>query len=564
MKKRFYLVGLLSVVLSVSCSDEITDDRTDPNGGKGEIGYVKVSINLPSVSGNTVKANENGNDNFDDGLAEEYKVNDIILAIFQGTSEGDATCIEAHKLSSLSGTNVGGNVTVKYPSGIIEITKPETGKKLYALAIVNNAGYFSVNTDKKLQFNGSDFAGNLAGLNSLAQTVDLEKIAKISGDANFLMTNAPVSNEPGQLKTADKSNHAVTTLVPLKVYATRTAAEADEANADQIYVERAVAKVTASVSGTDNKLIINSPTSLYHNATVEFKGWKLNLTNKKYYPVRNVSDWSTWDNYYVNNEVNRFFGYEVNPYRVYWAIDPNYTTTSDADLNKLTVVDNWNTMGSNEYCAENTTTANDMKQSNLTGVLLETTFTLNGGTSGDNLFLMGDASTIYVESLFITRATNALTGDNALASGLTLKVKSGAVAATVSDKEGLKAVIGISDDSDLSDGQANAILNDAGGKIKFYKGGVMYYYTSVIKHFGNNPTEYTGDVNNPSYDEDKHLGRYGVVRNNWYELSIKSVSGPGEPSIPTVPDEPVDKEHSYINAQINILSWAKRTQDVDL
>lgn len=45
---------------------------------------------------------------------------------------------------------------------------------------------------------------------------------------------------------------------------------------------------------------------------------------------------------------------------------------------------------------------------------------------------------------------------------------------------------------------------------------------------------------------------------------INSVSGPGEPEIPGIPDEPVNKEHSFINAEINILSWAKRTQDVDL
>ena len=56
-----------------------------------------------------------------------------------------------------------------------------------------------------------------------------------------------------------------------------------------------------------------------------------------------------------------------------------------------------------------------------------------------------------------------------------------------------------------------------------------------------------------------------MLRNNWYELNITSVSGPGEPEIPEPedPDRP-DGTHSFINAQINILSWAKRTQDVEL
>ena len=47
-------------------------------------------------------------------------------------------------------------------------------------------------------------------------------------------------------------------------------------------------------------------------------------------------------------------------------------------------------------------------------------------------------------------------------------------------------------------------------------------------------------------------------------MTIPKVSGPGEPEIPVIPDEPVDKKHSFINAEINILSWAKRTQDVEL
>ena len=66
------------------------------------------------------------------------------------------------------------------------------------------------------------------------------------------------------------------------------------------------------------------------------------------------------------------------------------------------------------------------------------------------------------------------------------------------------------------------------------------------------------------YDEYKHLGRYGVVRNNWYQLTVKSVSGPGEPDIPVIPDEPADARESYINCEINILSWAVREQDVVL
>lgn len=140
---------------------------------------------------------------------------------------------------------------------------------------------------------------------------------------------------------------------------------------------------------------------------------------------------------------------------------------------------------------------------------------------------------------------------------------------TITKASGVKDLFTVSGgtDSNLSDDQANELLNDAGKNIKYYKGGVTYYYATVIKHFGDTetPLASTDVINDASnYDEGKHLGRYGVLRNNWYELTIKSVKGPGEPEIPEIPVTPPDKKESYINCEINILSWAKRSQGVDL
>lgn len=560
MKKKLFLAGLLvAALMTASCSDDISDDKGGLNDSKNEVGYVKVSINLPSASGNMTKANENGNDNFDDGVEAEYNVNDAILAIFEGTSESDATCINTKNLTDLIPAKVGGNITVKYSTGTIEIQKPSDNKKLYALVIANGKSTYE-----------NRLAGKkLSDLNTVAESVDLSKIADTSGEGNFLMTNSPISNGAGATKPMPEG-HQVTTLVPLTVYDTKAQAEVD--SPDQIYLERAVAKVTTSVNGDNNKLTINSGNqdATYNGATVTFEGWRLQLTNKNFYPVRNVADWKTWNTYYVGGELNRFYGYVANPFRVYWAIDPNYGTTNDNDLNKyqnVSDVTEWNGMGNNEYCAENTTTAGQMSQSNLTTVLLKAKFRLKDATEDDNLFMGANTSAIYKESDFIVWIKSKLTGENALSSSENIKVKDDATEATITTAEGVQAVLCKNDgsaDSELSDAQAAAILTATDGTIKFYKGGVMYYYSTVIKHFGNNPTEFNGDTANPSYEEDKHLGRYGVVRNNWYELRINSVSGPGEPEIPTIPDEPVDKKHSYINAEINVLSWAKRTDDIDL
>ena len=145
MKKKLFLAGLLvAALMTASCSDDISDDKGGSNDSKNEVGYVKVSINLPSASGNKTKANENGNDNFDDGLEAEYNVNDVILAIFEGTSESDASCINTKSLTELIPAKVGGNITIKYSTIPIEIQKPADNKKLYALVIANSKSTYGI------------------------------------------------------------------------------------------------------------------------------------------------------------------------------------------------------------------------------------------------------------------------------------------------------------------------------------------------------------------------------------------------------------------------------------
>lgn len=558
MKKNLFLTGILTTAFLCGCSDDVPD-KGGVNGVTGDVGYVKVAINLPTVSGNSVKANRN--DNFDDGIEAEYNVKNVILAIFEGENEANATFKEAHNLTTLHGEKVSGNVTVKYQPNVVEINKPE--KDVFALAIVNGGDYFTVSgSDKSLKFNNENFSGDLSKLNAVAQNVDLSKIANLEGK-NFLMTNAPITNKPAGNSVTD--GREVTTLVKLKVYDTKAKAEADWENADKIYVERAVAKVTTSVKSTGgNTLTISAPGMAYDGATVTFEGWKLNLTNKTYFPVRNVSEWNTWEGYNTATDVNRFFGETVNPYRVYWAIDPNYANTvvqGTTDLNVITELPEgqWNMMDKDEYSAENTTTAGQMNRARLTAVLLKAKFTLKGGTENDNLFMLGTSSAIHSEEQFLKIATAALKEGNALTAGQTLKINNTPAGAVVNDKEGVKGLLKVSDGTDLTDAQAEAILTDCSNMIRFYKGGVMFYYTTVIKHFNS-----ISEAGVTGYDENKHLGLYGVVRNNWYDIRINSVSGPGEPEIPVIPDEPVNKEHSFINAEINILSWAKRTQDVDL
>lgn len=107
------------------------------------------------------------------------------------------------------------------------------------------------------------------------------------------------------------------------------------------------------------------------------------------------------------------------------------------------------------------------------------------------------------------------------------------------------------------------------GSMVYYKNGVSYY-TVRIKHFGDDLTPWKkGELNvaagsvypdGTKTAEANWLGRYGVLRNNWYDITVDGVKGLGSATVPELTGTTDDELESYIAVRINVLSWAKRTQ----
>ena len=594
---------LAATLMMAACSDTLDEGSGNGNSNEftGDKGYVNIGINLPTTPSTRAES-------FNDGKAEEYKVDKVIIALFYGGTEKEAECKCAFQLTDkdfLPSDDATNNTTSYYATGVRMIPAPE--ENVYALAIVNPIDKFGVGTTTSTNA-GSENAGDAAlttyltvdegsGANKFNGTLsDLNKviaptaITDVTGNSYnyFLMTNAPIStkasftgSKPGDLE--------IQTLAPIKVYNDKALAEGASKD-NPIYVERAVAKTQVAVNGSSTTLTVTTDVTSYKNATVKFEGWKLQNTNKKYYPVRRVNALTTetgladideWLDYFNGAMSNRFIGTTADPYRTYWGIDPNYDKNeNDEDLSKdyniLSTVNDWNQIGYSgqdseiEYCLENTTTAKTMAENRLTSVLLKATFTPAGATAGTSFFMINNTSAIYTEAEFLKVATAALKDGNALTGSEALAVKTGLTTGlNITDANGVKNLLQIEGgtSSVLDDDQADAILTAAGNNIKYYLQGVTYYYATAIKHFGEaeTPLAPTDAINAASdYDEGRHLGRYGVLRNNWYELTIKSVKGPGEPEIPEIPVTPPDKQENYINCEINVLSWAKRSQGVEL
>lgn len=585
MKRVKYLAMMLAAGMFAACSDTLEDTGGGNAGGIiSDKGYIRIALNLPTTSGGNSRA---ANDDFHDGIENEYAVNNAILVLFTGTNEASATYSQAFNLTPTLESKPSANITTRYTTQAIEINKPASDQiHVYGLVILNNNGLFQVTTGTsgiydKLQWKATanadftDFSGKMEQLSSgTGYTIsNVETIANAtSKTGGFFMTNAPKAEIKG---TAASGTQNVTTLVQLSVQDSED--DANAAEPDEIYVERAVAKTTVKVGNTTgSSLTINEEGSDFYGATVTFEGWLLNTTNTVTYLVRNVSAWSTWNGYTMPTGAtagsgNRFFGNDGEFYRVYWAVDPNYSSAGGNELvtykagdyetledNEWNTIDNTSTAAGSEhpqYCLENTTDVTQMKETELTGVLFKTTFTPSGFADNSNFFMLGNTSEIYTEENFLNLVNTVLnlSGDDALTTeDIT---GNGGTYDTASE---VVAWLGITEEN------ATKLLADSrfNGDIKFYKDGVAYYYSAFIKHFGDDLTPYTSGS---KYSEADHLGRYGVVRNNWYELTVTKVTGPGSPEIPEPdPGDTPDDEESWIRCAINVLSWAKRTQDVEL
>lgn len=645
MKKIFFPVALMALAIGFNAcsSDDVT---VNANGGGFspalEGGYAKVSINLPSRS-NSSRAN----DIFDDGLASEYHVNNAKLVLFQGSNEGDATFHSAYELKvGMDGYKDDPNqitTTTRIISKLDDKT-PGTGYKgnnLYALVVLNDNGLLEISGNgQKLTFKGKtaaedkDFSG--------MKLSDLQKLAVSSERSDFksnglLMTNAPLAKQPGGTNTPAGE---VVTLVDFTNSVYHTEAEAQKNPATDVYVERAVAKVTMN-EGSGENLEFNiktaGGTSSTSNSDVHFigkedkkihwkiVGWDLDVTNKSSYLVRNTTNThaatgdAPWNGLKSEKVANyRFVGSNAvktnsNLYRTYWAEDSNYNSFDPDQFTYLPSdkTDFTGTFGlaNPKYCFENTFDVDHQVKQGTTRVMVKVQLTDENNTAETFYTFNGDNSRLYKQADFEKRIKEAIlrepnveawvksketTTTKASVTSLTFDMNSATAydyardaadgqihltdfTVTVGTEEFKKA--DLPSGSSMSDEDLANALNL--GKLVSYKDGCAYYPIR-IKHFGKDDTPWNEETNAPTTKPSKgattaliypgtdpersnnYLGRYGVLRNNWYDISVSKISAIGSPVVPGVDETPDDDFYNYIAVRINVLSWAKRTQVEEL
>lgn len=572
MKKSLLFSTVLAGLMLGSCSssDDLAGGNTPANQDGN--GYVAFTINLPSQSGSSSRAN----DVFNDGMAKEYSVHDATLILFNGgATEGKSSFVEAHTLSTAPWQNVGtsdDNITTQSKKIVQKVTKSITNAK--ALVILNNNGTLSVGEDGSLKVNNTNFTGNYAEFLAKTEATQNKTLTK----DGFYMANAPLAN--GQGGSVDPTGTTVTTLTDLtgKIYDTE--AEAKLGTPAEVYVERGVVKVTLNkgeVAKADN--------GTTDKVDFAISGWAIDNTNPTTYLVRSTkgfTDWMGYANANCTTNPYRFVGHTQiasGLYRTYFAQDMNYDTDATG-LQRVEEADFKDAYGdaNPQYCFENTFNVEHQNEDQTTLVAIKAK--LNSGK--DFYIVGGDQTTLFdktqLEKLIKNKFLSVEEGwVNANAKDETTSIGEDDLTLTFDkDAAGEITLTGVTVKPEkLKDSPADLPANylddvkAAVGSVVCYKGGVSYY-TVRIKHFGDDLTPWKngelgvkpGSVypDGTKTAENNWLGRYGVLRNNWYDITVEDVKGLGSATIPELTGTTDDELESYIAVRINVLSWAKRTQ----
>lgn len=320
MKKIYLPLALAATLALGACSS----DNVVDNGGSNPIdlskgGFVKMSLNLPTDNNRGSRAELN------DGLASEYGIKNAYLVLFEGAEndEDAATFKGAYELSNSDFEMVGNNhVTLTKRIAFANDTKPAEGNKLYALVVLNNNGLFTVDATHTLTFattnvNATDYASRANFINfskAIASTNTDGETPFASDVANngIFMTNAPLCTKPGGGTAPTGAKIKTLADVTDNIYTTE--AEAKSKPAAEIYVERAVAKVT--VQSKTDALEANKANAA-SKISYQLYNWVVDNTNKKSYIVRQYNkDWNSIhsDKVTTGDYQYRFvWGSEVNP-----------------------------------------------------------------------------------------------------------------------------------------------------------------------------------------------------------------------------------------------------------
>ncbi|WP_455787137.1 Mfa1 family fimbria major subunit [Parabacteroides goldsteinii] len=536
MKVKSLLLTVLAAALFTGCSDS-EGDSPDPS----MIGRAFLSLSLQSTTGPSTRAT--GSIEEKPGTSDESKAGEVKVLLFD---EHDLCLGVVPVTGATIGNSSGdGNPTAAATDAIV--VPPKTAKVFVVINPYTTGWDF---TEDKVKNKTWD---------EINTTLTDAKIENVATDKKFMMASAGYEKAADKTTTDKGALTDVTANIKIpddytteKIEAAKTEAKGSPA---VVNVDRLASKVTVTKAAEVDFTI--APTG----AKFTFQGWELSVTNKS---VRLYSDLVDYDNKttgavyrkdknYLENEQPK------NPTELRAAFDylKNIDNTSE-DIPEVT-----RTSATSAYCLENTMEAKAQKLGFTTKVVVKAQYTPNGITENTSYFSWNgkyytlttlkeeynkDGSGLKTDLPKFLHKAKLMTDDvfNGNQTG-----KDNAVATlTAADFTAKTGIIG------------------RYCAVRYYHESVCYYDV-LIRH-------------DKSIEQKMALGRWGVVRNNWYSIELKSVTGPGTPWIPdpsdpdptdptkpdpenpTGPDIDDDENDAYLSVKITINPWTFWTQEANL
>lgn len=567
VKNLFGMAVVATALVGCSSSDDLATDVKGNESKTGEA-YASFKINLPTTTGTRATP---GEPTLVEGDAKEYEVKNGTILIF----DNSGNFVESAELGTMNPwtKETDDNGVTTAAAVTVQLNNVKVGTSYKALVLLNNNS--ETTTPKvKLPISSTTTTDTYTSWSANSDNVTPAEYVKTDG---IFMANAP---------KYESDTKDPTTLVDIKgVYASREQAQANPSTV--VYVERGLAKVTMNDFAPEYPISAGT----YKGDKVKIENWQLDVTNKSTFPIHQANLKSGWSAVWSEP---RFYDTETTSAfkRVYWGTDPNYSGT--ANLTLTNCKDAFNMIGNGDvkgipgtpqYCLENTFDLNNMKQGQTTRVVFKAVYTPKTFTTGETFYKVanntavwkGDALaqqilTLAIKAMKITDPVEQAMYSVDLSKGSNISGVAGQhlIAAdniifdpgssTKTSKVDANVVNEVNAKLGLSEEDPTAHKEKVG--ISTYLNGEAYYIAR-IKHF-NELTQWHPGEAYESYN-DKYLGRYGVLRNNWYSLSVNKVSNLGYPEVPEVkPTLPDDENDQYINVEVKILDWAKRSQSIDL
>ena len=544
---KFFPLACAALMMSACSSDDPSNGGEKPNIAS-EAQYL--AVNIVNVGTTPTRAAVPG---YEDGTAEESTIKKIRFYFFHAdgsayTMEGPTTGsveyyldkdITASDINDNDGTGTVGKIT----NAILVINGTTKKAPASVIAVVNPQSLTSLGTGAMT-------------LDALTKTLTGSQFYNVTSKDQFVMTNS-VYVEAGR------------TVCPVTVAGHIGTNEEDaKTKAIDIYAERVVAKVDADLQG--GSLVANTAgTSKYgmkvgtYGASTDIyaviDGWGVADENDNAFVEKQIDNNWLADNLGINPWTTN------NYHRSFWETSPAFATGTPTNHTFADYKAQHNDVLYTLPNTPTTTVAAAKKYDNeLTKFLVTATLRYQDGHgTWQNAEICKYQGVEYL-------GINAL--KEAIATTYNMYYKK-----VGSDYTPIQAadVEFTTTGTSLKDYEVSPVLKTT---ETYYKEDASsadgYTALTAAENINKYPAEVRTDGKAYYFIPIRHLatgdtkvGYYGVVRNHWYKIALKSLTGYGTPVFdkdkiidPTMPED----QATYLAAKINVLQWRVVSQSVDL